>query len=658
MTPAAAQDAERRTEFEAVFFRDTQPANAYEMLLLLPGFALVEGDSEVRGYSGAAGNVLIDGERPAGKTVSLEAMLKRIPAARVAKIELIRAGSSHYDMQGYALLANIILTKTGGVSGRIEAEQALYRHGRSAPRLAAQASIGNEMRGLDLFGTVYREIDDEHGFGVRHRYAADGTAMRLAGYAQPEGADVVQSTVAYRQPVWGGSLQLNGLVQDKRKFADIDYAIYYPAVEAVVGSERKHVRTHEGGLRYEHALGPETGLEIVGSYRSEASIGVDREMTPSESSLSEERETAREIIFRAALRGQRGRSTIDLGAEGAINSLDGRNGLIEDGIEVPLPNAAIKVAERRAEFFATLSRPLAARTSAEFGIRYEVSRLTQTGDTDRVKSLAFLKPRIRLSWTPTATETLRLLVEREVGQLDFGDFVGAASLTSGTISAGNADLEPDSLWRLELSWERRFGSGSLTAVVRREWISDLVDQLPLAANGVVYDAVGNIGAACRLEFEASLKFPLERLGARGVVVTADMLARRSRARDPLTGEARRISDDAPFEGRVSFAHDITEWKLRWGGSYSFARSETRFKVDEIETERLGGRLDLFAEYRPDQRWTFRLFGRNLTDSAATRARDIYDGVRGRNPLRFRELRLLRSGRYVGLTIERSFGATG
>ena len=107
-----------------------------------------------------------------------------------------------------------------------------------------------------------------------------------------------------------------------------------------------------------------------------------------------------------------------------------------------------------------------------------------------------------------------------------GDFVGAASLTSGTISAGNADLEPDSLWRLALTYERRFGAGSFTATARREWISDLVDQLPVVVDGTVYDAVGNIGSARRDVVESALKWPLDGLGAKGVVVTADLVARR------------------------------------------------------------------------------------------------------------------------------------
>ncbi|MGC9561733.1 TonB-dependent receptor [Brachymonas sp. M4Q-1] len=390
-------------------------------------------------------------------------------------------------------------------------------------------------------------------------------------------------------------------------------------------------------------------------YRSVTTVGIDRESTAWEYSVSDERSNASEAILRAALRHHRGGATIEIGAEGAVNSLDVRNALVEDGEPVPLPQANVRVAERSAELFVTASRPFGARTMAEFGVRYEISRLSQTGDIDLVKSFAFWKPRARLVWAPAPNRTIRLLAERAVGQLDFGDFVGAASLTSGTISAGNADLEPDSLWRVELSYERRFGAGSFTLAARREWISDLVDQLPVVVDGVLYDAVGNIGAARRDTVEASLKWPLDGFGARGVVVTADFVARRGRATDPATGERRPISGDLPVEARVALAHDIPAWMLRWGGSYAFARTETAFNVEEIEADHLAGRLDLFVEYRPDARWTLRLFGKNLTDSAATRTRDIYAGIRGDGALRYRELRVLRSGRYVGLTVQRSFG---
>src|SRR5262249_46500557 len=67
--------------YPASFFAANQPATAYEMVSLLPGFHIQLGDSAVRGFSGTVGNVLIDGQLPTSKEESAEVLLRRIPAS-------------------------------------------------------------------------------------------------------------------------------------------------------------------------------------------------------------------------------------------------------------------------------------------------------------------------------------------------------------------------------------------------------------------------------------------------------------------------------------------------------------------------------------------------------------------------------------------------
>src|ERR1700754_1269808 len=85
--PAAAVAPQQGViSYPPSFFAAFQPANASEMILRVPGFILDSGD-EVRGYEGSAGNVLIDGERPATKSEDLEQVLRRIPASRIERID-------------------------------------------------------------------------------------------------------------------------------------------------------------------------------------------------------------------------------------------------------------------------------------------------------------------------------------------------------------------------------------------------------------------------------------------------------------------------------------------------------------------------------------------------------------------------------------------
>ena len=85
------------TSHPAAYFAGAQAGNAWEMLLRLPGFALDTGDT-IRGFEGGGGNALVDGQRPTSKTDPLDELLRRIPAARIERIDLIRGGAPGIDM--------------------------------------------------------------------------------------------------------------------------------------------------------------------------------------------------------------------------------------------------------------------------------------------------------------------------------------------------------------------------------------------------------------------------------------------------------------------------------------------------------------------------------------------------------------------------------
>ena len=81
---AAARTSDQVQVFSPDYFASAHPADAYDMVRRLPGFELIEGDDEVRGFSGSRGNILFDGRAPSGKEESLEEMLRGIPAAKAA----------------------------------------------------------------------------------------------------------------------------------------------------------------------------------------------------------------------------------------------------------------------------------------------------------------------------------------------------------------------------------------------------------------------------------------------------------------------------------------------------------------------------------------------------------------------------------------------
>lgn len=654
-TAAAAADASSSvTAFEPDYFASAQPVSALDIVKLVPGFRLEEGDSELRGYSGAGGNVLVDGQRPTSKEDTLEDVLKRIPAGSVERIELIRSGAG-YDMQGYTLLANVVRSHTQSLSGRIEGTYANYRHGYDAPRLAGELRHVAGGHILDLSGAIYRDIDDEHGFGSRNRYAEDGNPVRLGVYGQPEGDNIREVLGSYQLPLAGGTARVNGLYKMKKMFANIGEEVTFPTHYDASGTERVNTESTEIGFHYDRAIGVRSQIELLALRRTTGIDGTDKSFAPGGDDVTRENSDASETILRGVLRRKAGNVSLEGGIEGALNILDSHSALEEDGVDIPLPAANVRIEEKRAEAFFTAAWHLSSALTVEAGSRYETSTLTQSGDSALRKSLSFIKPRLLVRWAPSPHDEIRALFERSVGQLDFADFVSSASLTGGTVTAGNKDLEPDSLWRSELAWEHRIGKGSVVVTARHEAISDVVDRIPVFTDEGVYDAVGNIGSGRRQEVQFDFNLPFDPLGLAGVTLQGSGLWRHSRVTDPVTGERRRISEDLPIEAKVSLTHDIARWHTRWGINYVHAEKETTFKIDEVEIDRVPDRVDAFIEYKPDAAWTLRAFAKNLTNSPVIRTRSLYTGLRGLSPIRHIERRELNSGPYVGFTIQRTFG---
>jgi len=118
--PALAQaaapppPAAGRTYTPADFARFA-PRNALDMLNNVPGFAIVESDSERRGLGQATGNVLINGERFSGKSTDIFTELRRISASNVTRIEIVDGAT--LNISGLTGQVANIITASRGLSG-------------------------------------------------------------------------------------------------------------------------------------------------------------------------------------------------------------------------------------------------------------------------------------------------------------------------------------------------------------------------------------------------------------------------------------------------------------------------------------------------------------------------------------------------------------
>src|SRR4051812_1947608 len=65
---AQSPGAGGRLVYEAAYFQQFAPSTALEIVDRVPGFTIAAVDQDIRGFAQAAGNVVINGQRPSSKS--------------------------------------------------------------------------------------------------------------------------------------------------------------------------------------------------------------------------------------------------------------------------------------------------------------------------------------------------------------------------------------------------------------------------------------------------------------------------------------------------------------------------------------------------------------------------------------------------------------
>ena len=653
--PAFAQDAvvgdANDLVFEPDYFSDARPVTALDMVERVPGFTLDGGDS-VRGYAGAAGNVLVDGARPSTKNTTLSDVLRAIPASQVARIELVRGDRPGIDRQGAQLLVNIVRRQGTGASRSYTLSGYAYPNGVVRPAFRFETSRRTANGGWE--GALELSTNqDESGTGTRIRRDADGHELERADLAIDAPIKGGEARLAGDLPLLGGTLRGNGSLayREYRTAEQLDFATGPWAGTQSRTDDRIETLSGELGAEWTRPLSYGlTAKALFLATRKDTAIrstsddgGVKSDYD--NDSLADER-ILRIALSRASVKGL----GWEAGGEMAYNSLASRSGLLLDETPFELPNADVTISEWRGDVFARLKWQVTPGFQAEGTLRAEQSTLRQydrRADERFGRDFTFVKPRLALQWDAGARDQLRLRVEREVGQLDFNDFASTASLIDGTIDAGNAELSPETSWVFEAAWERRFArDGAVTLTLRHDEMDNVLDRLPVGA----LDAPGNIGPGRVDSASISVSWPLDTLGIAGGRVNFDGEWRDSSVRDPITGQKRAITAKAPFSGGFHATLDRPELKSTFALDVYFADTLSYSRIDEIRQTRKQPYVSLKWTHRPDKRLTIEASVENILWRKHERDRSVYTGRRDTSVLQFEENRdfQARSGLFLSL----------
>lgn len=674
--PSGAAEEVEIVTYPARFFDRYQPLTALDMVRQVPGFQIDDGDA-LRGFGGTVGNVLIDNRRPSAKQDLISAILARIPAERVARVELLRGEVQNVNVQGHSSLVNVVMDKGVEATDRWEA---FMTYTSPAP-LGLGASLSKSDRWSDIDYNFGLDVERyTNGItGTVERYNTAGSLTELRADKKAQTGLGISGLYLNASSELGGTLYHLNTKFAFRKGDGLEVSRRFPQYEnqhnVFFAADSEHPQ-FELGIDGERYLNDELQGKAILLFAREHEEGISTqesvESTGARLEFKEAREEAKTTETIARLEfdwsGWTGHA-LSADIEGAYNVLDNALAVTENSgagaVIVDVPNGNSRIEEVRGDIlFNDIWSP--GRWSLDYGLGAEVSTLTQTGDADQQRTFIYIKPKILLSFTPNPFRQSSLRLEREVAQLNFNDFVSTTVFVDNDLALGNPNLKPETTWIAELTHERRFGAQGVVSLKGfHHWIKDVMDLLPVSDK---YEVPGNVGDGRRWGMEAAGTMPLDWLNLAGARLNIKLRWQDSAVKDPVTGEDRRLSADGGFSGPptihfrsdneyvvdIAFRQDRENSAWAWGWDTAFQADRTLFRVNELERFEEGVELNSFVE---TTRWLgmkIRLEGRNLLDYLEVRDRLAYAGRRGLSAIQRRELRLRKPGRIFTITFSGVF----
>lgn len=598
-TPSADATQQGVLVFEPAFFADQRPNTALDMVNRVPGFNVQDGDGS-RGFEGSVGNILINGARPASKNDTGSSVLSRTLAARVQRIELIRGGAPGIDMQGYSVVVNVITTVETTTQSILTLNGTLFNGARDLFGGSYQFSSSSGERTWGVTVSDGISMSDGSGVGRVLRVAPNGTVLRdeaLRTEAYGGGTGIRGN---FASPMFGGKVDLTARVgvNDFHNITEQTAPGTLRYSESVNESQSRELgavftRPLADDLTMESRF-IHTGSDFDNSSSSSGQVGG----APSPEQVFTTEGVQSETILRGLTRWERSASmTIETGGEVAYNMLETDQAFTVDGVPVTLPSASVKVEETRGQLFGRGTWRLRPDLTLEGGLRVEGSTISQSGDASQEKSFYFIKPRFQATWTPIPSHQLRFRVEREVGQLNFGDFAASSDLAGETLFGGNVDLEPESRWIAEAIYERRFwGEGVFSIGYRHDEVSNFIDVIPLK-NGL--SAVGNIGDGTLDRVSVNLVVPADRFGFTGGRFTFRNEWNHTEVTDPTSLQIRSVSNLRKSQPNIGITQDIARWNIQWGVNVLTRLGNPTYNPDFTNFWRAGGDyFQAYVEYKP------------------------------------------------------------
>lgn len=648
--PVWCADNAQAEPYPAAYFSQFQANTALEMVNHLPGFALDNGTA-ARGLSGTLGNVLVNGKRPGAKTDALGEVLSRIPAAGVERIDIISGAAQGIDMQGHAVVANIVLKAGDLVSGFARASSQMQADGSAQPAIEGTYSLKQQDKNVLVSLGWGNWPDVSQGHGQRSTERAGAAAPAETNFVTHGVSGSMSAKINVTQDLADGQLNWNASYRPSTYRLRAQYD-----ADARTQANDGAAREREQGLAYTRTLGPTASVDVKALYRQSDSALDAQTNTAGDSSRFLSTTSASEQVVAGQMSWQPlPQLTIRGRFEHAVNASDSSSSWQANSAQPAAPSTPLSIEETRSESQLSTAWQASDGLNVEAGLRIERSSLTQGAESSGERVFVYPKPRLALSLAPSKALRLRLRLEREVRQLNLADITAAIAQRDKAGSAGNPELVPAKSWLSEGVLEYRFWERGLAGLtVAHAQISDVIDRVRLrGANGIV-DAAGNIGDGASDSVSGQLHVPTDQWCVPKGLLKMTASWKSSRVTDPLTLTPRRQSGEQALAWNVEFSQELPAQRASWGLAFDNGWANESWQFAERDDSSGSGWAKAFLNYRPQPKTTVSIELSNLASRVISYDRTHYAPDRQSGSMDFVERNAVHTQPVAQLSLRRDF----
>ena len=648
--------ADSTVVYEAEFFDQYNPITASDMLERIPGVNVFGGRGGGGRGLGTGGNLLINGQRIAGKDNSARDQLDRITAAEVERIEIIRDTSGELNVRGAGEVINIILVEVPSRSStQVQLVNRLnhddtYEVGGN---VGWSTQIGNFQALVNLEARPNYENRDNREVRVTPEGELLGTLFEENIRDQDE--HTVSTNMSYG--IGAHRMQLNALLSEsnfprniRRDFVDFENSVAIDSIQQEDIDNEESNWELGGDYEYGFANGSRLAVLFVANDEIRNSVRERFEADPASDPLSKnlfidsQRETKEFIVQTNYNFSLTGNQSLRVGAERAITELDSKLFIASPfGSEPPsaqfgglslipsISNPGTHVEETRYEGFAFHNWTINDKSSLESSVVYETSEISQTGEVSETRDFQFWRPSFDYRYNFADNFRFRGTVRRNVSQLSFSSFAATANNEDRDIDglAGNPELEPETSWTYEGELEYRLPNDA--GVLATSLFYSDVDNRIGRINATIdpdrpLSATGNVGPAKQLGWFTRASVRLNQFNLPNAIISARMGLFDSEILDPFINQ--KVRTGGRGFANIDFRQDITSLNLSYGVEYSHSIWGGYYDIDIVTRTRNDRErsLDLFVQKIWFDDWVFRLESDNTLDASRCRYRERYEGT--------------------------------